>query len=45
MRKLRERIGEHRRAYYKLIKDLNNILANDLYRDDEEFSPGLHLID
>ena len=45
VRKLRERIGEHRRAYYKLLKDLNTILANDLHRDDDDFSPGLHLID
>ena len=45
VRKLRERVGEHRRAYYKLLKDLNNVLANELYRDDDEFSPGLHLID
>ena len=45
VRKLRERVGEHRRAYYKILKDINNVLANELYRDDDEFSPGLHLID
>ena len=45
VRKLQERIGEHRRSFYKVVENVNIILANDLYRDGDEFSPGLHLID
>ena len=45
VRKLQERIGEHRRSFYKVVENVNIILANNLYRDDDEFSPGLHLID
>ena len=45
VRKLCQRIGEHRRGFYKLLKDLNVILANNLHRDDDEYSPGFHLID
>ena len=45
VRQLNVRIGEHRRGYYKLLGDLNNILANNMFREDDEFSPGFHLID
>ena len=45
VRKLQERIGEHRRSFYKVVENVNIILANNLYRDEDEFSPGLHLID
>lgn len=45
VRKLHERVGEHRRKFYQLMKNLNTILANNLHREDDEYSPGLHLVD
>ena len=44
VRKLQERIGEHRRSFYKVVENVNIILGNNLYRDEGEFSAGLHLI-
>ena len=45
VRRLNIRVGEHRRYFYKILQDLNNILANNLHRDEEDFSPAFHLID
>ena len=45
VRKLQERVGEHRRNFYRVVENLDAILANNLHREDDEFSPGLHLID
>ena len=45
VRRLNIRVGEHRRYFYKILSDLNNILANNLHRDEEDFSPAFHLID
>ena len=43
VRRLNERIGEHRRGYYKIIN--NNMLTSDLHREDDEFAVGYHLVD
>ena len=45
VRQLNIRVGEHRRGYYKLLGDLNNILANNMFREEDDYSPGFHLID
>lgn len=45
VRELHTRVGEHRRNYYKILGDLNSILCNNLYRDDDDYSAGFHLID
>ena len=45
VRRLNIRVGEHRRHFYNILKDLNNILANNLFRDDENFDAAFHLID
>ena len=47
VRQLQEKIGENRRNFYnhKVVENVSTILANNLNRDDDEFSPGLHLID
>ena len=45
VRQLNVRVGEHRRGFYKILNDLNTILANDLLRDSDDYSPAFHLID
>ena len=37
--------GTYTHYSYIVLGDLNNVLANNLFRDDEEFSPAFHLID
>ena len=44
VRKLCERFGEHRRKFYQLVKD-PNIMSSGLHKDDDEYSPGLHLVE
>ena len=41
VRKLGDRFGEHRRKYYQLINNPNS----DTSSEDDEFSPGLHLVE
>jgi hypothetical protein len=45
VQQLNERLGQHRRNYYVMLKDINNALTDDLYRKDDEYSLGLHLIE
>ena len=42
---LGNRIGQHRRFYYEILGDVNTILSNDLYRDNDDYSLGFHLVD
>ncbi|KAL5253690.1 hypothetical protein ACHWQZ_G013459, partial [Mnemiopsis leidyi] len=41
VRKLGDRFGEHRRKYYQLINNPDS----DTGSEDDEFSPGLHLVE
>ena len=45
VQRLSERTGQHRRNYYAMLKDITNALTNDIYRKDDEYSLGLHLIE
>ena len=45
VQQLSDRLGQHRRNYYVMLKDINNTLTDDLYRKDDEYSLGLHLIE
>ena len=45
VRQLNIRIGEHRRNFYSILKDLNSVLGNQLFRDDDDYSLGFHLIE
>ena len=45
IQQLNERIGQHRRHFYEMLKDINAFLSNDLYRSDENYSLGFHLIE
>lgn len=45
VQRLSDRAGQHRRNYYAMLKDITNALTNDIYRQDDEYSLGLHLIE
>ena len=47
VQRLSERTGQHRRnlCSYTMLKDITNTLTNDNYRQDDEYSLGLHLIE
>ena len=45
VQRLSERAGRHCKNYYTMLKDFTNVLKNDIYRQDDEFSLGLHLIE
>ena len=45
IRKLVERFGEHRRKYYKLVQDPDSVFNAKLHLEDDDFSPGLHLVE
>ena len=45
VQRLSDRAGQHRRNYYAMLKDITNALTNDIYRKDDEYSLGLHLIE
>ena len=45
IRKLVERFGEHRRKYYQLVQDPESVFGTRLHLEDDDFSPGLHLVE
>jgi hypothetical protein len=45
VQRLSDRAGQHRRNYYAMLKDITNALTSDIYRQDDEYSLGLHLIE
>ena len=42
---MNERVGQHRRHFYVMPKDITNALTNKLYRKYDEYSLALHLIE
>ena len=46
VQRLNERTGQHRRNFYAMLREPSeNVLINELYRKDDEYSLGLHLIE
>ena len=39
------RTAEHRRDFYNMLKNISNALTNEIYRQDDKYSLGLHLIE
>ena len=45
MQQLNERAGQHRRNFYEMLRDITNALVSEMYRKDDEYTLGLHLIE
>ena len=45
VQRLSDRTGQHRRNFFAMLKNITNALTNDIYRKDDEYSLGLHLIE
>ena len=45
VQQLNERVGQHRRNFYEMLRDINNALVNEMYRKDDEYTLGLHLVE
>ena len=45
VQRLSDRAGQHRRNFYAMLKDITNALTNEVYRQDDDYSLGLHLIE
>jgi len=42
---LQSRVGQHRRKYYDMLKNVHTALIDDKFRKDDDFSLGLHLLE
>ena len=43
VQRLCDRVGPHRRNFYSILRNTNDALLNDEYRQDDEYSLGIHL--
>ena len=44
VKRLNERIGQHRRKFYEIVNDLNTHLSDASLFDNDDYSLGLHLV-
>ena len=45
MIRLSDRTGQHRRNFYSMLRNITLALTDEMYRKDDEYSLGLHLIE